>query len=65
MGDYAPRVKLADEVRTLGIVVSRNPLELFRGRIERLVRQRGLSPFIRSPDIPRAGARRCGSAGSS
>ena len=53
IGDYSPRVKLADEVRTMGIVVSRNPIALFRGRIERIVRQRRLAPFIRSPDIPR------------
>ena len=53
IGDYTPRVKLADEVRTMGIVVSRNPMALFRGRIERIVRQRRLAPFIRSPEIPR------------
>ena len=53
IGDYPQRVKLADEVKTMGIVVSRNPLALFRGRIERIVRERGLAPFIRSPDIPR------------
>ena len=53
IGDYPQRVKLADEVRSMGIVVSRNPLALFRGRIERIVRERGLAPFIRSPDIPR------------
>ena len=37
IGDYPPRVKLADEVKTLGIVVSRHPLELFRPRIDRIV----------------------------
>ncbi len=52
VGDYSPRVKLADEVRTMGIVVSRHPMELFRGRVERMVRRHRLSPFIRSPDIP-------------
>ena len=50
--DYPERVKLTDEVSTLGIVVSRHPLELFRPRIQRIVQRRGLSPFIRSVDIP-------------
>ena len=40
-----------DEVGTLGIVISRHPLELFRQRIQRIVSSRGLSPFIRSVDI--------------
>jgi DNA polymerase III alpha subunit len=53
IGDYPQRVKLADEVRTMGIVVSRNPIALFRSRIEGIVRERGLAPFIRSPDILR------------
>ena len=50
--DYPERVKLKDEVRTLGIVISRHPLELFRPRIQRIVEDRGLSPFVRSIDIP-------------
>jgi DNA polymerase III alpha subunit len=52
VGDYAGRVKLADEVRTLGIVVSRHPLSLFRGRIEGIARRHGLDPVISSADIP-------------
>ena len=52
VGDYPQRVKLQDEVNTLGIVVSRHPMELFRPRIEAIVQRRGLSPFIRSVDIP-------------
>jgi len=52
VGDYPPRVRLADEVKTLGIVVSRHPLELFRQRIDRIVRRHGLSPFIGSRAIP-------------
>ncbi len=52
VGDYPERVKLKDEVDTLGIVISRHPLELFRPRIRRIVSTRGLSPFIRSIDIP-------------
>jgi DNA polymerase III alpha subunit len=58
VGDYAGRVKLADEVRTLGIVVSRHPLSLFRGRIERIARRQGLGPLISSADIPRWRGRR-------
>jgi error-prone DNA polymerase len=53
VGDYPPSVKLRDELETLGLVVSRHPLELFRARIGSLVRRHGLTPFIRSPDIPR------------
>jgi error-prone DNA polymerase len=53
VGDYPRSVKLRDEVETLGLLVSRHPLELFRGRIGSLVRRRSLAPFIRSPDIPR------------
>ncbi len=51
--DYPARVKLADEVRTLGIVVSSHPLTLFRPRIERFMQRRGLGPLVSSPDIPR------------
>lgn len=46
-------MKLADEVRTLGIVVSSHPLTLFRPRIERFMQRRGLGPLVSSPDIPR------------
>ena len=49
--DYPQRVKMMDEVGTLGIVISRHPLELFRPRIRRIVSASGLSPFIRSVDI--------------
>jgi error-prone DNA polymerase len=52
VGDYPPAVKLRDEVETLGLVVSRHPLELFRPRISALAARERLSPFIRSPDIP-------------
>ncbi len=58
VGDYPGRVKLADEVRTLGIVVSKHPLSLFRGRIERIARRHGLGPVISSADIPRYRGRR-------
>ena len=58
VGDYPARTKLADEVRTLGMVVSRHPLTLFRGRIERIARTHGLGPVITSADIPRYKGRR-------
>ena len=53
VGDYPERVKLADEVRTLGLVVSRHPLELFRPRIHRVARAHGLEPLVSSVDLPR------------
>jgi error-prone DNA polymerase len=53
IGDYPQAVKLKDEVSALGVVISRHPLELFRPRIQRIVKQRGLCPFIRSVDIPK------------
>jgi DNA polymerase III alpha subunit len=53
VGDYPERVKIRDEVETLGIVVSRHPLALFRKRIAGLAERHGLSPLIRSRDIPR------------
>ena len=63
IGDYPARVKLADEVKTLGIVVSRHPLALFRPRVDRIVRRHGLSPCIRSGDIPRFRGQRVWIAG--
>ncbi|HTP60376.1 MAG TPA: OB-fold nucleic acid binding domain-containing protein, partial [Spirochaetia bacterium] len=53
VGDYPQRVKLRDEVSTLGLVISRHPLELFRPRIRRIVERDGLAPLVRSVDIPR------------
>jgi error-prone DNA polymerase len=63
IGDYPQRVKLRDEVSTLGIVVSRHPLELFRPRIQRIVQRHGLAPFIRSIDIPGHTGRKVWTAG--
>ena len=63
IGDYPPRVKLADEVRTLGIVVSRHPLELFRPRINRIVQRHQLSPFVDSADLSAYRGRRIWTAG--
>jgi DNA polymerase III alpha subunit len=63
IGDYPPRVKLVDEVRTLGIVVSRHPLALFRSRIARIAQAHRLAPVIQSPDIPAFRGRRVWIAG--
>ena len=63
IGDYPPRVRLADEVKTLGLVVSRHPLELFRQRIDRMVRHHGLSPFVGSAAIPEFKGRKVWTAG--
>jgi len=63
VGDYPRRVKLADEVQTLGIVVSRHPLELFRPRIERVARRLGLPPLVPSVDIPSRRGMRVWTAG--
>jgi len=51
VGDYPARVKLQDEARTLGIIVSRHPLSLFRTRIARMAERHGLAPLIGSRDI--------------
>jgi len=51
VGDYPGRIKLRDEVETLGLVVSRHPLELFRKRIAHMAERHGLSPLICSRDI--------------
>ena len=53
IGDYPPAVKLRDEVSTLGIVISRHPMELFRARVRRIVERNGLAPHIQSVDIAR------------
>jgi DNA polymerase III alpha subunit len=63
VGDYPARVKLADELATLGIVVSQDPVALFRPRIQRIVERRGLRPFITSADIPGNRGRRVWIAG--
>jgi error-prone DNA polymerase len=63
LGDYPLRVKLSDEVQTLGIVVSRHPLELFRPRIERIVQRYGLPPLVASVDIASCRGRAVWTAG--
>jgi DNA polymerase III alpha subunit len=63
IGDYPTRVKLADEVQTLGIVVTQHPLVLFRPRIERIAARRGLPPLVSSTDIPNCRGRKVWTAG--
>jgi error-prone DNA polymerase len=63
IGDYPTRVKLADEVQTLGIVVTRHPLALFRPRIERIAARHGLPPLVSSTDIPGCRGRKVWTAG--
>ncbi|MGO9309229.1 MAG: DNA polymerase III subunit alpha, partial [Spirochaetia bacterium] len=63
VGDYPARVKLSDEVRTLGIVVTQHPLALFRPRIARIAARRGLPPLVSSTDIPRFRGRTVWTAG--
>jgi error-prone DNA polymerase len=63
IGDYPARVKLADEVQTLGIVVTRHPLVLFRPRMARIVSRHGLPPLVVSTDIPQYRGRRVWTAG--
>jgi DNA polymerase III alpha subunit len=63
IGDYPARIKLADEVQTLGIVVTQHPLVLFRPRIERIAARHGLPPLVSSLDIPRWRGRKVWTAG--
>ena len=52
IGDYPQRVKLADEVKTLGIVITRHPLELFRPRIDGIVQRHQPAAVHRLPGHP-------------
>ena len=63
IGDYPTRVKLIDEVQTLGIVVTQHPLALFRPRIDRIASRHGLRPLVSSVDIPGCRGRRVWTAG--
>jgi error-prone DNA polymerase len=53
IGDYPQGIKLRDEVATLGLIISRHPLSVFRKRIARRLAERPALPFISSKDIPR------------
>jgi DNA polymerase III alpha subunit len=51
--DYPDELKLLDELRTLGLMVSRHPVSLFRARAGRRARELGFPVLIRSSQLPR------------
>jgi len=63
IGDYPQRVKLLDELGTLGLMISRHPLTLFRARARRLARGGGLPPLVDSRAIPACRGRTVSLAG--
>jgi error-prone DNA polymerase len=63
IGDYPPARKLLDEVRTLGLLVSRHPLSVFRRRVLRVARQEGFRRLVSSGQIPALAGRRVSLAG--
>jgi error-prone DNA polymerase len=63
IGDYPLRVKLLDELATLGLMISRHPLTLFRARARRLARRGGLPPLVDSRVIPACRGRTVSLAG--
>jgi DNA polymerase III alpha subunit len=63
VGDYPPALKLLDEIRTLGVVISCHPLALFRRRILRRAQSLGFPPLISSAEIPVRCGRRVSLAG--
>jgi error-prone DNA polymerase len=50
--DYAEELKLLDELRTLGLMISKHPVSLFRSRAAILARQLGFPALIPSSAIP-------------
>jgi len=54
LGDHPEALKVLDEIRTLGLIVSRHPVSLFRQRAADLVRWQGLPALISSREIPEA-----------
>ncbi|UCF99089.1 MAG: DNA polymerase III subunit alpha [Spirochaetaceae bacterium] len=50
--DYPVELKLLDELRTLGLMVSRHPVSLFRPRARQQADQQGWPVLIRSSEIP-------------
>ena len=53
VADYPDEVKLLDEIRTLGLVVSRHPVSIFRSRAGCLSKRLGFPHLIRSVELPR------------
>jgi DNA polymerase III alpha subunit len=58
IADYPDEVKLLDEIRTLGLVVSKHPVSIFRSRAEQLSARLGFPPLIRSVELSRYVGRR-------
>jgi error-prone DNA polymerase len=52
IGDYPETVKLQDEIKTIGLVISGHPLRIFKPRIDKLRGSGRFPPFISSRDIP-------------
>ncbi|MEE8591146.1 MAG: DNA polymerase III subunit alpha, partial [Spirochaetia bacterium] len=61
--DYPEGVKLLDEIRTLGLLVSRHPVSIFRSRARRLGKRLGFPHLIRSQELPRFIGRQVSLAG--
>ena len=61
--DYPEEVKLLDEIRTLGLVVSRHPVSIFRSRAGLLSKRLGFPHLIRSVELPRCIGRQVSLAG--
>ena len=63
IGDYSPARKLLDEVRTLGLLVSRHPVSVFRRRIVAVARREGFRRLVSSRRLPGLVGRRVSLAG--
>jgi error-prone DNA polymerase len=53
VGDYTPARKLLDEVKTMGLIISCHPLDVFRDRIRKALRGMSYSPLISSKELSR------------
>jgi DNA-directed DNA polymerase III PolC len=62
--DYASPLKLLDEVRTLNLIISRHPLNIFRKRIKTVYAECGFSRLIDSREIESSERQRVAIAGS-
>ena len=63
LGDYSPQRRLMEEAKTLGLIISCHPIDLFRSRIAEAAAQADSSPFISSREIPMWVSRRVALAG--
>ncbi|MCK5198839.1 MAG: hypothetical protein KAR21_10830, partial [Spirochaetales bacterium] len=62
--DYSVSLKLLDEVRTAGLVISRHPLDIFKRRILTVSEKSGCSRIINSREIENNKGNRVSIAGS-